>query len=676
MDGAIIGTAIFLLLTIFIITVALGWGYSTRGKSGVDNVKTGMFLSPCTTTKCNTGLGCDGNTFTCKLGTGLPCSDASDCVTGLICSGLCVTGPVGGFNQYCPCDSGFLCVQERDGSRICKVGGGGICTSDSDCASDFCVNSICASGAPNSYPCTQNSTCATQNCNNGFCQSFGVITGVIGSACAGDCVGFTGAICNNPLKCECLNGTGIPGTCVAVTQGILSPCSDVAACAGNLVCYQSTGGICPSNQSSCLCAFNYDNPNTQVTGSNCIGGMSPVGNVCYNNNGLGCDSGSQCINSQCGSSSVLAYYRFSNDSIPNLGAQFQGALNTSVLSTLGPSGTISPYKLLSTSTGTIDTIYVVDHIQGLLSMEFDASTETIVSTWTQLIPYYTKTTVGTGTTVEKTLIDVGYNGTTFIVGFNEIVTVGSTSQQNDTVYSGSSVNALSPFNFQMGSGLTGTQYTSNGSPLNIDYIDISPPNDISAGGDALISINGTIYVKSSADDNYDIGVIAGGTRNGELMTGLTGPARFYFDVIVNLGGTGPPVCPGHGTQNNSIQCPSVKNISFVGQFNTLGPTGIQTIPQILQFSGNIAGIGFPFDRFGSVDYKVFDYSIYSSTPSGMRNAGIIMLADAYNGPTFIDTVVAITSTGSTTIVPYRVSNTSRSVVTRNAFYVISIGSCT
>lgn len=677
-SGIIIGIVIFILLAIFVLAIFIGVEFSSSPTNNQQvAVQMGQILAPCATTTCATGLECDGNSFSCKFGPGLSCLNATECVTGLICSGRCATGATGGLNNLCPCDAGFICTSEIDGFTRCKGGAGIHCLLDSDCASGFCDGGRCTSGSPNAFPCTTNASCGTRNCSKGFCQNPGVVTGVLGAACAGSCVGYTGAVCNStvtaPLTCECIGGTNFPGTCVTTDQGILSPCSNVSPCGTDLICFNISGAVCGNLDDGCLCTFPYDDPNAQAPGSNCIGGMSFDSQGCFNNAGFGCDSGSNCINKVCGgTASTLAFYRFSVKTTSNLLTRFPGATNTAMLKTFGPPGLIHPYKMFATSSGTVDNIYLVDYIQGLLLLRFNSVTQVVVSPWTQLIPYHTSVTVG-NTTTEKTLVDADYNGTTFIVAFNEVVTVSGVPTQNDTVYSGTVITNLTPFNVQSGfTGLPGTQFTTGGVALSINYIDISPPNDMSMGGDTLISINGTIYIRANPATLYSIGVIKGGSMNGTAMTGLTGPSRFYFDNTASSGTTG--MCPGDGM--SPADCPSADNVSLVGPFRGPGVTGLTAgLLQVLQFSGNVAGIAFPLDRFDGVQYKVFDYSIYSPPVIGMPNAGIVMLVNAYLGSTFIDTIVAASFGGITTFFPYRISNNCRSVATANAFYVISLGSC-
>jgi len=659
----IVGIVIFLLLSVFIVIIFIAWGASDQ-KETVDtdfSTNTGMFLSACTTTLCTPPYICDGATFTCKLSAGSTCTSYSDCVTGLICSGICATGPTGNLNQLCPCNIGYVCTLENNKMTICKGEGGTICEKNGDCASDLCLSSnICATGAQNSHPCTLNSDCGSNNCNNGFCQPLGIVSGTLGSSCQGSCIqfpsGITGSNCNSPnLTCSCNSGENEPGVCVTATQGIVSSCSTLSSCTSDLTCFTSIGTTCGTGSTGCVCSFPYTDPNV---GTICIKGMTSRIGSCFNNKALGCDSGGVCFSNICSGPSVLAIYRFGVTGNNNLGTKYVGATDTEIYSTLGPTGNILPHKMFSISNDQIDTIYLVDQKQGLFRFQYNPATSIIISNWTILIPHNAN---------NKTLLDVCYNGSTFLVAFDEIATSG----RNDTVYSGTDINNLNPFNVQTGSGITGTQYTADGTALSIEYIDISGPNDISVGDDVLISINGTIYVKRKDQLKYTVGMSL--TPISTIsMSGLTGPARFYFDITENAGTSGATGCPGSSSNTHPIECPSYNNISFIGPFSGIGDNA--EFKQVLQFSGNIGGIVLPTDRFGDIQYRVYDYSIYSPN-IGMQGAGIIMLADAYNGNTFIDNVVALSWNGTTAIIPYRVGNTSRSLVTKNAFYVISIGSC-
>lgn len=461
---------------------------------------------------------------------------------------------------------------------------------------------------------------------------------------------------------------------MAANQGILSTCSIYSVCGEDLICLDDTGGGCTAGSKactgcSCSCFFPYDDPNAQSNGGCIIGMGAGVNGLCFNESGLGCDEGPRCLSNNCSGGSVVSIYRFIREGSIDSGVMFPTATSTEVLvGFTGPSGVITPYKMFATSEGAVDTIYLVDHAQGLLSIQYDTSSG-VAGSWITNIPYMSS---------GRTLIDAGYNGTTFIVAFEETVN----GMTNDTVYSGTSLDNLGPFNPTSGSGIMGTQYTTGGVALSINYIDISPANDVSRGNDVLISINGTIYVKPRESSTYSIGTIAGGPSNGRQMTGLTGPARFYFDVIENPGGAGSPVCPESGS-NRPVQCPSVNNIAFVGPFTAFSDEAQpQSYDQVLQFSGNVAGIALPIDKFANqVQYRVFDFSIFSPTSeqtdgsTGMQGSSIISLAQAYRGSELIDNVVASTFGGLTAILPYRIGVSARSVATGNNFYILSIGSC-
>lgn len=673
----IVTIVLVIIIVAFILLIIVGYYLSNRTTNNTPAIiiNNGGFLSSCTTTICSNDFVCDGTTFTCKLPINNVCTNSSDCVTGLICSGsctngpagetcigLCSSGPTGGLNQLCPCNSNYICTIQSNSLGVCKGKRGVQCSNNSDCASGLCDNNLCTSGFMNATPCNANVDCESNNCSNGFCQSSGFISGTIGSACSGNCVSFIGARCigttTQPLSCSCLQGQGNPGTCVAATQGIISGCSTNILCADELVCYNNNANICIEGETGCSCLFPYNNPNVLNPGSICIEGMTNRNNQCYNNSGLGCDNGNMCINNACSGGPVLAAYRFSKDNTSNLKTKFIGATTTSLVGLSGPTGNIRPYKMFAVSNANFDTIYLVDTIQGLLTVTIDSNTLRIEQSWQIAIPRITTTA-----TTRRILVDVAFNGINYIIIFNE--TENSTGKSNTTLYTTGVLNvAPVVYNVQPGSGLPGTQYTTSGIPLNIDYIDISAQNDL------LITSGGTAYLKLLEQATYSIVNIQRGPLNQRPITNVIGPAEFYFDTVQNPGGTGPAICAGTGT-NSPIICPDYYNIAFVAPFtNSIG----QSYPQILQFSGNVAGIALPIDQFNNISYRVFDYSIYSP-PSGMKDASIIMLTTAYNNNIVIDNMVAISFGGNSTILPYRISESSKAVTTDNAFYILSIGSC-
>ena len=670
--GIIVGLIIFALLATFVIIIFIGVGLSDNQTNGTGQPTiTGNFLAACTTSPCQAGLACDGINYTCKYGLGAPCSNAADCITGLVCSGLCATGPTGTLNALCPCTSDYTCVSTPNSISQCKGIGGTPCTLNTDCASSLCVNGVCGTGSPNSFPCSTNQECASNNCNNGYCQSLGFISGTFGSACIDGCFGpgMTGAVCINtpgapPLSCICTDGPNNPGTCTIANQGILSPCSNALICAENLVCLSSTGTTCAAG--SCSCVFPFTDPNSPVN-NECIPGMSISGAKCANNLGFGCSSGGMCTSNKCQGPSVLSKYIFTNSQGIASGTNFINATATQLTSLAGPIGLSNVHKLFSSSNTVqnLDTIYIVDYGSGLIGGLYAQGQSTPIS-WVTVLPYVQLTPNGT-----RTLIDAAFNGTTFIVAYRET----SGAQVFDTVYYGPDSESLVPFNVQIGMGLPGTQYTTANQPITINYIDISQPNDISPGGDVLISSDTTIYVKTVTAAFYSVGVVQGGPMNGTPMTNVSGLASFYYDNIETLGFDGPPVCPENGS--NPVQCPSSSNISFIGPFQPFGTP--QILPQTLQFSGNVAGIATPISTFtNNVTYNVFSYSIYSppgTITGGMQNSTICYIADVYNNGLYQTTVVAITNTSTTTILPYRVSSSTRCLATALNIYILDLASC-
>jgi hypothetical protein len=695
-----IGVIIFTLVFLFIVVVIIALSISEKQNITPNtNYETGVFLSPCgnNSSVCNTGLECDGSSFTCKLGEGLPCTDFTDCIAGLICSGVCATGATGNLNDLCPCTSQYRCKAQLSGPSTCKGVSGTICSSDSDCYSDLCTeNNTCASGKPNSFPCLNDDECSSKNCSKldistGYCQPLGVKTGTLGAACSqGDnkiCInppGKLGAECissdpDNALICQCSTDPNTPGVCVTAIQGILSSCNINSACTSDLYCADERALVCNSGSTGCSCIFQYQNPNQLKNVTKCINGMTLINDTCKNNSGLGCDSNNLCASNVCSGPSVMTVYNFSDVNT----TAFLGAINTTIkIAFPGPTfeSTIFPYKMFGFSVGNIDTIYLVDYIQGLLSIDFNTSTNQPVSPgWTQHIHYITITTDGI-TTNKKTLIDAAYNQQTFLIAFNEEITKnsdGSLVASNNTLYAANG-STITPFNPQPGPGIPGTQYDSANKPLNIAYIDISKENLISSGCDVLISTPAPnfVYIKQPSDNKYTVAKIIGGTTNGQDMKGTTGPVRFYYDSVENSRGALPFICPGRGPleQNTSqIMCESFKNIAFVGDFR--GYESTVTIPQVLQFSGNVAGFGLPLDNIvGDIlQYKVYDYDINSSAPTGMTGSSVITLSSIGTPPLF--NVVSLSFGGSTTIFPYNISTTSKSVATANGFYILSIKSC-
>lgn len=630
--GLIIGIIIFTLLSLFVLIIIIMLIVIPNAQTPPQYpIANGYFMSSCAQNNCNDGLICDGTDFICRYGTGSSCESAFDCGPELTCSGVCVAGPYGGLDQYCPCNTGYKCQINNNGPNICKGVSGTVCTRNSDCISNVCKcddqdTCICMSGNPNSYPCTKNSDCSSNNCDGAFCQPSGIITGTLGASCAGDCLpvpsGESGASCSGNTTCVCVYGTDTPGVCIQTNQGIGDTCSTHKICSNNLICYNSNGSKCESNDLNCQCLFPYTNPNTPVQNI-CISGMAPRSSLCLNDTNLGCNSGTMCFSNSCIGPPVTAVYNFFKDN-SNLNTDFLSATTTSLIAGFtGPNPQIIPYKMFATSNNLIDTIYLIDRSSGFYSITYDTS-QNKSGSWTQWFP---------NNTSYGLLDDVSYSGSTFLVSFSNSLYLWDMSSNLFTLFN------------------NGIQYTIQNSqyiPLTVDYLSISSSNDI------IISSQGTIYIKQSSNTYYDIAIIQGGPMNGLPIINTFGPPSFYYDTSgINY-----------------------HNISFVSNYTDNIDNSI-SYQQILQFSGSVAGQIAPVDIFGNLQYKVFDYNIYSptletdDTSPGMTSASIIMLTTTTTGLN----VVALNYSGTTAIVPYNFNETSRCAVTNNAFYIISKASC-
>ncbi len=664
----IVELCIAIIIILFIVIVVIGW-YATRRQDNTNTLpmKEGELLSSCASDTCTGGLICDPTEFVCKLPIGATCTNGAMCVSGTYCSGKCTNLPNGLLDQPCPCNNGLLCVPQSSGLNVCKGATGYSCTSGSQCASSFCSPSgVCVGGFPNSHRCSANSDCFSNNCSFGFCQNPGITTGQAGSACAGSCVSFIGSTCastpGSPLTCAC-SQPNTPGICSRATQGINSPCQQGTNCVNQLVCTNNTANACMVGNANCSCIFPYNNPNTHLIDTQCITGMSPIAGVsgCFNDSGLGCSIGGQCVNGACGGQSVLAAYRFAqNGNISNI--VFANSTNTSITKILnGYSDTNIPSmrRMFTTSLGFLDTIYVVDNNLGFWEMQYNVGQDRVSVPWRRRFPPVSTSTIN-GVTSTRTLIDVNHNGTYFLYAFHEVLT-GAQTGANDTLYisTANTTTGLTPYNYQPGSGITGTQYMGT-TPLSIEYIDISKANFVSPGGDVLIAYNGTVYVKPFNQPKYNIGVIRGGLRNGSAMVNIRGSPRFYLS-----GGPGEPiVCP---STNPSVpsNCASYDNIAFVGALTTIGQ-------EILQFSGNFAGATFGIDRFNQVEYRIFNFDFNKSQ---MELANIIMLAGIFQSNILIDNVVLLARDSAATPIPYRISQTSVGASSENMYYMMSTASC-
>ncbi len=202
---------------------------------------------------CNGDAGCR-----LKFDNGIPCTSASQCVSGFCADGVCCNTECGEGCDSCTqptlvgtcslvsrgasgtpsCDGGYLC----DGaSRRCPSG----CQSDDECVgSSYCRNQqSCAAKKANGDLCSGANQCASGFCADGFCCNTACGEGcdscttgtctIIGAGAAGERPSCAPYVCN--------------GTAAACPQS----CDGGAQCVGGVSCINGTCGGKLSNGQSC-----------------------------------------------------------------------------------------------------------------------------------------------------------------------------------------------------------------------------------------------------------------------------------------------------------------------------------------------------------------------------------------------------------------------------------------
>jgi len=699
----LIGITVFAMFSILAIVTIIVWNKNT-----IPNANDGMpifspgFLTSCLGTGCSTGLECDFTTFLCKYTPGTPCFASFECANEYFCSGVCVSGEIGGLNQYCPCDDGYICDLQKGGDMVCKGASGTTCGTGLDCFSEICnisqgqTTGTCAGGFPLSYPCISDSQCESLNCSENYCQPIGIITGTIGSSCAGDCVGWIGSSCSATGSACICSEDNEPGICMEYDIGFLAPCvPDYGVCADIFSCYNPTGGTdlyCYPGDTGCICSFYTASPSYGPTA--CIGGMTalsfqpplcpdsgmPCLYPCVNDIGRGCNSGGLFVcSTACNGLPVLTTFKF--DSSTGL---FINATSMSVnpIANL-PTRSVNSTKMFSSSTGTVDTIYLVDLNLGLLSMQYDTASSTVISNWTTLIPI-TQTISG----LTFTFKDAAYNGTIFIVVYH-------TSNNFDVLYSGTSLNHLTPYNVNTAGGFNGppgTQYSVSRGAIPIMTIDISKPNDAgnvqgNLGPNVIIisPINGSTNVNLYSILNLGVAAwvpavplpFSASLGGGNNINVVNSKPSFYYDITEYPSGTGytGSICPNTATNTTTpIKCPPIFNFAYIGPF-TNSVSG-ENYPNILQFSGNITGVVVPVDQNGINTYSPISYSIYSPENIGMQKASIAIISSVTSTESQVyPYTLTFTYAGITFQHPYFVNEKSIPLATANAFYVLDPSSC-
>lgn len=299
---SVVITVIVLLIIFVLVVLCIGIFTKTTINGNPNPVETlGLDCSKIT---CDSSTICDPSTLRCVYPTGHSCDSYSQCPSGNFCSGVCVKGEYGQFQQYCPCGRGLKCKIEKSSlcssdlpCGICLKDDFATCQNNSECYTGWCKgqnggctpgesNCFCAPGKLNGQSCNIDSDCASGNCStaNGlsFCQPQGIVTGQYSSIC-----GFTPntATCNSNFTC-------IDNTCQISSQGLSQICNNNIGqgnyCTSN---YQCTDGICtfPTDFTVSICRT-----------TSCIGGYSCGNNhICLGNSGTVVARSDFCLSSRC-----------------------------------------------------------------------------------------------------------------------------------------------------------------------------------------------------------------------------------------------------------------------------------------------------------------------------------------------------------------------------------------
>nr|QBK93529.1 MAG: transmembrane protein [Pithovirus LCPAC404] len=238
------------------------------------------FNQPCSDINtCIDNLICE---TVCLKPPGDTCTASSDCALDGICSnGICIVGPSGGLNEFCPCDDPNLtCViSTANPEGICKINVSQPCVNNFDCSTNACVDGLCAFGRLLGQSCSNTDTCNVGlECSLGFCQNPGFTTGTEGAFCSDS----LGPICDQGLICE-------NNVCVVATQTLGTPCTDILICAPPLICSTTIG--------TGVCLFS-DTPNTCPIGV-CFDSSTCVSNMCRGQSNQPCYINNQCLSNSC-----------------------------------------------------------------------------------------------------------------------------------------------------------------------------------------------------------------------------------------------------------------------------------------------------------------------------------------------------------------------------------------
>lgn len=672
-DMTILQVVLVLLVLIIAFTlVFLAFLFDrSRSPSATLPTTTPGFLGSCATTACAPGLLCDAAAnYVCKYSLGQTCASGADCATGSYCSGVCVSGPYGGFQQYCPCAAGYTCVANPGAASTCAVALGGVCTNNSDCSTGNCVTGTCAL-LPNGANCgALDSLCVSGNCSNGLCQPPGVISGGNGAACSNlNCNStLTTGTCTNGGECVCTYGAPT-GVCTDHPLSLNSACSSLSPCENALMCLDQSSLQCGADSdANCTCLFNYSDPNAN---QDCPGGLVGGSTICLNGPGLGCDNNSQCGSGQCstGGGSLVLYDLTTPLTVTPLITNGLGAVT----------------RLLAVSDGASDTIYAVDTVQGICQMTYNSGTG-VATAWTVILP-----STSTMYPVNAAYASMADFTSTFYIVFMVNGTYA--------IYTWDLVNTPLPLGAGVSGYPAGSQSTGGGTtPLNIYDIDVSYPNDaVSATGNDLLVVSdgvlpGTYQLLVATNPTagtyaFMPAVQQGGPNAGGAVAVTTSVprARFYYDTIQTYGAGTSLGCGQIDPSNNgTIVCPPSSNFTYIGAADGQ--------PGVVIFSGNVAGtagvtvptVTVPQDRFYGLTFSVYNYSIFvpgsapltsPTNPAPIFNSVTISLAAVSDSTGLLGNRVVVGHSAVFNPVAYQISPNSQPLATANGLYLWSPGTC-
>ncbi len=240
---------------------------------------------------CSAPKACDEQ-GRCVSTAGTPCMTNPECLGGFCVDGYCCNSACSGVCQSCSnptsvgtcsnvpsrqTDTNPVCSDEFrcDGRGGCRKDIGQLCTTNGDCLSDFCVDSVCCDSACDS-PCQVCNAAATKGkcsaVDRGASDNLPTCSGKQACDGAGHCLPNLGETCSlGNSACAsgfCVDGvccsTGCDGTCTACNgAGIctnvanLTPdvgCSGNSVCNGNGACLLTSGKACTVGE-ACLSGF-------------------------------------------------------------------------------------------------------------------------------------------------------------------------------------------------------------------------------------------------------------------------------------------------------------------------------------------------------------------------------------------------------------------------------------